>query len=232
LYAFQFSALTEKMRLPEILLNAATILLIAACAHQPDQREVIDVNGLIPITDTRTPNARAYKAPAFDRSKYQGIYIAPTTVYSGPEAEFGNISEENRERIASKLTTEMRRVLGSDFTVVSGAFPKTVRLQMTLVGINQSNPVLSTAMRLTPAGLVLSAAHAASNSPAAFTGSINMAAVAYDSETGQVLAAWQAVFSPSALNVSSGLAPLRAAELSTTRAAEAFRDYLLRTRGE
>jgi hypothetical protein len=59
-----------------------------------------------------------------------------------------------------------------------------------------------------------------------------MAAVAYDSETGQVLAAWQAVFSPSALNVSSGLAPLRAAELSTTRAEEAFRDYLLRTRGE
>ena len=64
------------MRLPKILLNAATILLIAACAHQPDQREVIDVNGLIPITDTRTPNARAYKAPAFDRSKYQGIYVA------------------------------------------------------------------------------------------------------------------------------------------------------------
>jgi hypothetical protein len=85
---------------------------------------------------------------------------------------------------------------------------------------------------MTPASLVLIAAKAARGWPAAFMGSINVAAVAHDSETGQVLAAGRAVFSPSALNVSSGLTTLRAAEPSTTRAAEAFRDCLLRTRGE
>jgi len=54
--------------------------------------------------------------------------------------------------------------------------------------------------------------------------------VAYDSQSGQVLVAAQAIVWPAALDLTSGVTPLRAAELSTTRAAENFRDYLLRKR--
>jgi Protein of unknown function (DUF3313) len=165
------------------------------------------------------------------RSKYKGLYIAPTTLYSGPDAEFGNVNAEDREQIAAKLTTEMQRLLSPRLNVVVGPTAGTTRLQMTVIGINESHPVLSTALQLTGAGLVISATQAVRDKPAAFTGSINMAAVVYDSDTGQVLAARQGVFAPSAIDLTSGLTPLRAAELSTTRAAEAFRDYLLRTRG-
>jgi hypothetical protein len=101
---------------------------------------------------------------------------------------------------------------------------------MTLVGINESNPVLSTALRVTPVGLVMTAARTVQNKGAAFTGSINVAGVAYDSQSGKVISAVQAVVTPAAVNLTSGLTPLRAAELSTTRAAEAFRGYLDRTR--
>jgi hypothetical protein len=203
-------------------------LWLAGCASKPP--DVINVSGMIPIPDTKSPDVHAYQAPTFERSQYHGLFIEPTTLYSGPEADFGNVSPEDRQKIAGKLNEEMQRVLAPDFRLVSAPGPGIVRLHLTLVGINESHPVLSTALRLTPVGLVMTAGKAVRDKPAAFTGSINLAGVAYDSQTGQVLAAVQAIFAPSAVNLTSGVTPLRAAELSTTRAAEAFHDYLMRTR--
>jgi hypothetical protein len=210
-------------------LAALVVLAVLGCASKPPG--VINIDGLIPITDTKLPDVRAYRAPSFDRSKYHAIYIDPATLYSGPDADFGSVSLEDRQHIADRLTAEMRRVLSENFTLAQGPGPGVVRLHMTLVGINESHPVLSTALRLTPVGLVMTGARALQDKPAAFVGSINLAAVAYDSQDGRVLAAAQGTISPAAVDLTSGLTPLRAADLSTTRAAEAFRDYLLRTRG-
>ena len=132
-----------KMWIKEVLLWVTTAVLLGGCAGKPTRPDVINVSGLIPITDTRTPNAQAYKSPSFDRSKYQGLYIEATTLYSGPDADFGDISVEERQRIAGKLTSEMQRVLAPDFNVVVGPAHGIARLQMTLVGIDQSHPVLS-----------------------------------------------------------------------------------------
>lgn len=120
-------------------------------------------------------------------------------------------------------------MLSEQFQVVDAPGPGVVRINMTLVGINESRPVLSTGLRLTRAGLVMTAARTIEQKPAPFTGSINVAGVAYDAESGQVLVAAQAIVSPVAANITSGITPMRAAELSTTRAAENFRDYLIRT---
>jgi len=209
---------------------AALALVLCGCAGKPTAPDVIDVNGLIPIKETRLPNVRAYQAPDFDRSRYTGLLIEPATVYSGSDADFGGVGEQDRQRIAALLTAEFKRVLGAEFRLVDQAGPGIVRIDLALIGIDQSKPVLSTALRLTPVGLVMSATRGVQSKAAPFTGSINIAGVAYDSQSGRVLSAVQAVISPSAVNVTSGLTPLRAAELSTTRAAEAFRDYLNRTR--
>jgi hypothetical protein len=209
----------------------ALALLLAACASKPAP-DVIDINGLIPITDTKLPDVRAYRAPDFDRSHYHAILIDQANVYQGSDADFGSASPQDRERIAAMLTSEFRRVLGEQFHLVDQPAAGVVRLHLTLIGINESKPVLSTALRLTPVGLVMTAAQGVTERPAHFVGSINLAAVAYDSGSGKVLAAAQGVITPSAVNLTSGLTPLRAAELSTTKAAEAFRDYLLRTKVE
>lgn len=206
-------------------------LLLAACASKPTAPDVINVNGLIPIQETSLPNVRAYRAPDFDRSRYHALLIEPATVYAGSDADFGGVAPADRERIAAMLTSEFKRVLGDEqFQLAAQPGPGVARIDLTLIGIDQSKPLLSTALRLTPAGLVMSAARGVQSKSAPFTGAINVAGVAYDSQGGRVLAAAQALVSPSAVNLTSGLTRLRAAELSTTRAAEAFRDYLLRTR--
>lgn len=211
------------------LAAGALAVLLLGCATRRAAPDVINVNGLIPITQTKLPNVRAYQSPNFERSRYRGMLIEPASVYHGADADFGSVSDPDQERIASMLTAQFQRVLGGEFHLVTEPGPGIVRIKLTLVGINQSNPVLSTALRITPAGLLMSAAHGATGRAAPFTGAINVAGVAYDTQSGQVLCAVQALISPSAVNLTSGLTPLRAAELSTTRAAEAFRDYLNRT---
>jgi hypothetical protein len=219
---------SQTLRVRASVVACALAVLLVGCSSQrgPD---VINVDGLIPITATKLPNVRAYQSPNFERSRYRGMLIEPASVYHGADADFGNVSDVDQERIASLLTGEFKRVLGAQFNLVSEPGPGIVRIKLSLVGINQSMPVLSTALRVTPVGLVMSAAHGVTGRAAPFTGDINVAGVAYDSQTGRVLCAVQALVSPSAVNLTSGLTPLRAAELSTTRAAEAFRDYLNRT---
>jgi hypothetical protein len=218
----------------------AMALLLGACATKTtttttttskyEAPEIVHIDNAIPLSDTKLPTARAYQTPTYDRGRYHALLIEPTTLYSGPEAGFDDVPEADRERIAAMLTSEFKRVLSQKFQVVEAPGPGVVRINMTLIGINQSRPVLSTALRLTKGGLVMSAARTIEQKGAPFTGSINVAGVAYDTQTGQVLVAAQALVSPPAINVTSGLTPLRAAELSTTRAAEHFRDYLLRTK--
>lgn len=208
---------------------AALVVVFAACASKGP--EVIKTDGLIPIKETKLPNVRAFRAPDFDRSQYHAVLIEPATLYQGPEADWGSTSPEDRQRIADKLTSEFKRVLGEQSKLVDQPGPGVVRIDLTLVGIDQSHPVLSTALRLTPAGLVMTAARGVQSKGAPFTGSINIAGLASDSQSNKVLAAVQAIVEPNAVNLTSGLTPLRAAELSTTRAAEAFRDYLNRTKG-
>jgi Protein of unknown function (DUF3313) len=204
---------------------------LSACASKPATPQLVNISGMIPIADVKMANTHAYETPTFDRNKYHGMIIDPADVYRGPEADFGSTSVADQEMIAAKLTSEFKRVLtAAGFNVVSAPGPGIVRIHMTLMGVNASHPVLSTALRLTPVGLVMTAGHTVMQKPANFVGSINLAAVVYDAGTGQVLVAVQSVVYPEALDLTSGLTPLRAAELSTTRAADGFRDYLVRKR--
>jgi hypothetical protein len=208
----------------------ALAAVLSACAGKPATPQLVNISGMIPLTGTKSPSVHAYEVPTFDRSKYHGMLLEPTDVYRGPEADYDGTSTADQERIAAHLTAEFRRVLTPDFNVVNAPAPGIVRIHVTLMGVNESRPVLSTALRLTPVGLAMTAGHEVRDRPANFVGSINLAAVVYDSQSGQVLVALQAVVYPAAVDLTSGLTPLRAAELSTTHAAEAFRDYLLRKR--
>lgn len=213
------------------LVVAALAVCLTACASKPALPSgIVNISGLIPLSGTRRPNVVAYQAPSYDRARYRGLFIEPVSLYQGPEADFGNVSQQDREHIAAMVNSEFQRVVGADFHLVDHAGPGIVRMHMSLIGIDSSHPVLSTALRLTPVGLALSGVRTVEGRGAAFVGGINIAGVAYDGESGQVLVAAQALVEPSAVNITSGLTPLRAAELSTTRAAEEFRDYLIRVK--
>lgn len=200
--------------------------LIAGCAGTPETPSNSSVSAQVPLTATSDPNVFTYVAPDLKAAGYRGFLIDPVTIYDGSDADFGGASSDDKKQLAALLGKEFSRVLGERYAIVTAPGPGIVRLELTLVGINESRPLLSTALRLTPVGLGVTALRSAAGKPANFVGSVTIAGLAMDSASGKILGGAEAQISPPAYNLTSGLGMQRAAELGVTRGAEQFRSYV------
>ena len=103
-----------------------------------------------------------------------------------------------RERTCTKA-------IAREIRIVHTAGPYTLLLQMQLVGVESSAPVISTVTRLYPAGLVLNITRRASSVPGTFSGSVIYAMMLYDSANHTLLAAAENKKYPVALAIGSTL---------------------------
>lgn len=211
-----------------VAVSAFIVVATAALAGCAGKLKPTDSNvtAQVPLAATKDPNVFAWQSPDLDVTRYNAFLIEPATVYDGADADFAGASPQDRQALAARVTKEFKRVLGENYAIATDPGRSVVRLRLTLIGINQSRPVLSTALRLLPIGLALTAVNSAADRPANFTGSVTLAGVALDSESGQPLGGVEALVSPPAYDLTSGLGFQRAAELGITRAAEQFRDYV------
>jgi hypothetical protein len=150
--------------------------------------------------------------PNTDFHKYTSIMIAPVSIYSGTDTDWGNTSDADRTEIANYLQQTYGKAIGQSLHIVHRAGPHTLLLQMQLVGVESNVPVLSTVSRIYPAGLVLNITKQASSSPGTFSGSVTYALMVYDSTSNTLLAAAVNKKYPEALNVTSTLSTVRAAK--------------------
>ena len=97
-----------------------------------------------------------------------------------------------------------------------------MRLHLILAGIKESKPVAATVLRLTPLGLGASAAKTVTGGSSALVGSVTVSGELLDAQSGEALAGFVATESPIALDLTSGLGKLRAAELGIERGSEEF----------
>jgi hypothetical protein len=104
--------------------------------------------------------------------------------------------------------------------------PDTLRVRLTLTGVETSTPVLSTVTRVTPAGLVLNAGLAAADKKGTFSGSVSYAVELSDASTGELLNAYVTNQSANALNVVASFGPLDAARGGVRAGADQLRDKL------
>lgn len=199
---------------------------LAGCASKLDKPTHSEITSQVPLAPTKDPNVFAWQSPDLDVSRYNAFLIDPVTVYDGSDADFGGISAQDRQALADLIGKEFKRQLGENYAIASEPGRSVVRLRLTLIGVNQSRPVLSTALRLLPIGLALTAVKSAADKPATFTGSVTLAGVALDSESGQPIGGVEALVAPPAYDLTSGLGFQRAAELGIKRAAGEFRDYV------
>ena len=81
-------------------------------------------------------------------------------------------------------------------------------------------------LRLTPLGLGINAAKTATGQASTLVGSVTVAGEITDTESSEALAGFVATESPIALDLTSGLGGLRAAELGIERGAEEFANAL------
>jgi uncharacterized protein DUF3313 len=198
--------------------------MLAACSSQPPKT----TGGLgekLPLAPGQYPGTLVYRSPTLQTGtgKYKSVLVDAADIYRGSDADFGNASQADRERLAAKLTSDFRAALSKhNYPLANQGGHGVVRLHLTLAGLKESKPVAATVLRLTPLGLGMSAANTVAGHSSALVGSVTVAGELSDSESGDPLAGFVATESPIALDVTSGLGTLRAAELGIERGAEEF----------
>jgi hypothetical protein len=202
-------------------------LLLISCASQTPKT----TGGLdLPLQPSQYPGTLVYRAPDIPSGKYKSIFVDNADIYRSADADFGGASEEDKTRLAEKLSTDFKNALTKHhYTLVSQPGQGVVRLHLILAGIKESKPVAATVLRLTPLGLGASAAKTLTGGSSALVGSVTVSGELTDTESGAALAGFVATESPIALDLSSGLGKLRAAELGIERGSEEFAAALDRT---
>ena len=198
-------------------------LMLAGCANEPKTTGGLN----LPMQPGQYSGTLVYRNPAIQPGKYKSIFIDNADIFRAAEADFGDTSEEDKARLAQKLSNDFKSaLLKHKYPLATQSGPGVVRLHLILAGVKESKPVASTVLRLTPLGLGMSAAKTASGGSSALVGSATVSGELLDAESGETLAGFVATESPIALDVTSGLGKLRAAELGIERGSEEFASAL------
>src|SRR5690349_21617991 len=100
--------------------------------------------------DSPRSESWTYAKPGLKLGAYRKMMVAPTIVYSGPDAQFDGVDASDRQKYARMVTDALRRELAKSFTVVeSGAGADTLRIRVTLLGADTTKKGIATATRVT-----------------------------------------------------------------------------------
>jgi Protein of unknown function (DUF3313) len=204
---------------------ACAAFMLIGCASQTP-KTTAGLGDQLPLAPSQTyAGTLVYRSPTLQTGtgKYKSLLVDDATIYRAADADFGKVEEADKERLAQQLTAEFKKALEAHgYRLAGHAGQGVVRLHLTLAGVKESKPVAATVLRLTPLGLGINAAKTAAGQPSTLVGSVTVAGEITDSESTEALAGFVATESPIALDVTSGLGGLRAAELGIERGAEEF----------
>ncbi len=145
--------------------------------------------------------AWTYIRPDLDLSAYRNVMIEPTVVYTGPDAQFGDISRDDRARFAAIVTEHLREEVGQAIPLVERASAGTARLRITVLGMTETTGGVATATRVTPMGFASNAVNTLIGREGRFTGSMLLALELYDGGTGELQAAAVRRRAPDAIDI-------------------------------
>ncbi|MFE0758640.1 DUF3313 domain-containing protein [Inquilinus sp. NPDC058860] len=162
-----------------------------------------------------------YATPVDWRS-YSRIIVDPVAIYRGRDAQFGDMSEEDKAELARTMQARFAEKLKSRFALAGDPAPGTLRLRLTLTGASTSTPVLSTFSRVDIGGGLYNGVQAVRGGEGLFTGSVIYAAEIYDAPTGRLLNAFVSKQYPGSMNIGATFGSLDAAKTGIDKGADAL----------
>jgi len=204
----------------------AACLLLSACstpqplpyvgvASSPQMRPTARDGGKVPYE---------YRSVT-DWRQYRSFVLDPVVIYRGPDQQFEDLGEEDKQRLAGYMQTRFGDKLSERFRPLAGPQADGLRIRLTLTGAKSSTAVLSTLSRFDLAGGPYNAVQAARGKEGAFTGSVSYAVEIFDAQSGALLHAYVAKQYPNAWNLRAGMGALTASYQGIDDGA----DELLRT---
>lgn len=188
----------------------------------------------IETTSRMTPNTTddsdripfRYTTPV-DWSKYRSIIIDPVEIYGGSDAQFNDLSQEDRRNLADYMQKKFTEVLAEKFTVNThaGSAP-CLRLKLTLTGADTTPQVVGTFTKFDLAGGPYNIVQSVRGGRGLMSGYVNYAVEVRDAATGELLLAYVAEQYPNAMNVGATFGSMSAAEIGVDKGAEQLLEKL------
>ena len=203
---------------------AALCVAIAACGTtQPNAYSGIASSSKLmpnPKDDTgRVPYS--YSTPV-EWQKYSMIVIDPVAIYTGPDHQFGDLSQADKQELARYMDTTFRKALSQRFQVISNPGSNTLKLRLTLTGAGTNTAVASTVTRFDLAGMPYNVVQSIRGKEGMFMGSVSYSVEIYDSTNNQLLKAFVTKQYPNAMNIAATFGSLHAAKTGIDKGADAL----------
>lgn len=218
--------MTTRRMLLGAALFAASLITVAACSSDDGQRPAgLQSSGKL-SPDASIRGAWIYKSPQANYSKYRRVMVDNAALYTGPEANFGDASDADKQNYANAVTEEMRKVIGEKYTIVSSPGPDVLRISTTLIGVRQTVGGVATVTRVMPIGIAINAVRGAAGAGGTMTGGIEIAVELHDSQSNELLAGAVRQISPAAFDVGATLSTTDTVKASARDAATTLRDAM------
>lgn len=218
---------------PTVLTTSLMLLsgsLMAGCSLTPTKpvayRELPAAPELRPVK--HGDNAFEFRSADAGLRGYTTIMIDPVAVYGGRDGQFGAVSPADRLAVADYMRRQFGEILGERYRITNAPEPGTLRLTLTLTGIESTKPLLAAAGHLSPVGVVVNGGLQAAGKNGTGFGTVTYAADLTDAATGARLYAFVTQQTPDALDLTAGLGTLEAARTGVRIGARHLRDDLQR----
>ncbi|MGL4966613.1 MAG: DUF3313 domain-containing protein [Inquilinus sp.] len=211
-------------RLVPVMSLAAASIALAGCgtADPVAYSGIASSAKLAPNSQDDARHVPFRYATPVDWRSYSRVIIDPIVIYRGPDAQFGDMSEEDKAELAHAMVVAFVETLKTRFTLAGDPTPGTLRLRLTLTGASTSTPVLSTLSRIDMAGGLYHGVQAIRGGEGLFTGSVLYAAEIYDAPTNRLLDAFISKQYPGPMNIVATFGSLAAAETGLEKGADAL----------
>jgi hypothetical protein len=157
---------------------------------------------------------------------YSRAIVDPVVIYQGPDQQFGDLSEPDKEALAKYMQARFTERLGKRFTLVNTIGPSTVRVRLTLTGAETNTAVLSTFTRFDIAGAIYNGVQAARGGEGMLTGSVSYVVEIFDAATSKLLSAYITKQYPGPYNLGATMGSLAASEVGIDKGADALAEQL------
>jgi hypothetical protein len=211
------------LRLGTIALLVTPVLLTACAGAVPVAYTGIDSAALLQKDTRGDDHVRfVYAAPDVGLAKYTRMIVEPVAIYNGPDQQFGSLSAADRRLIATYMRDQFADAAAKRFKLTDAANPDTLRLKVTLTGVETNTPVISTVTKLAPGAVLVNLIQAGRGKQGTFAGSVSFEVQTYDSTSNRLLEAYVSKQYPFAENIGASVGALAATQAGVRNGAAAL----------
>lgn len=169
--------------------------------------------------------AYSYNTPT-EWNKYSRAIVDPVVIYQGPDAQFDDVSPEQKQQLAAHMQQQFNKSIGERFPLTTTITPGTLRIRLTLTGAETTTPFLGTFTRFDLMGAPYNIVQSVRGKQGSFTGSVSYAVEIYDAPSNQLLKSYISKQYPNSLNIGASWGALDAAETGLDKGAEQLQEQL------